>query len=116
MPVFEIGDYIGDYNDTCYKIIEIHDDKFIIKNIYSNTKYEMFIDYEMFHILRKRNHPDITNYPIGSQWLCLKQSGLLDNNQTVSITDYAISEHKFWICNNNGIQFLANSDELKTIN
>lgn len=95
-PIFEIGDYIGDCNDTCYLIKEISDEMITIYNPISNKEYTDFVDYERWHLLRKHNHKDVTDYPIGSKWHINKTSGLYDNGDIIIITDYALSYGYFW--------------------
>lgn len=113
-PVFEIGDYIGDNNDVCYLVKAVSDEMITIYNPITNKEYTDYVDYERWHILRKSNHEDVTNYPIGSQWRCSKESGLVNSQDVVTITDYALSDGTFWVrCERNKFyRFIARDCDL----
>ncbi len=114
--VFEVGDYIGDYNDICYIIKDITDEYITIYNQITNKEYTEYVDYERWHLLRKHNHNDIKNYPIGSRWNCDKP-GIFENNNIVVIADYALSYGTFWVYNENRniYRFITRTENLTTI-
>lgn len=116
-PAFEPGDYIGNRDDTCYLIEEINDKMMIIYNAITGTRSTEYIDYVKWHLLRKNHHEDIKNYPIGSQWSCLKESGLVNRQDIVTITDYALSEGVFWVrCERNKFcKFITRTDDLVSL-
>lgn len=110
--IFNVGDYIGDISDTCWKVESITEKEYTVvyipddihKTISREEKPHRWShdkDYaEDYHLLRTHDHPDITEYPIGSVWECSNRSGI--NNpvtDTVTIMDYALSEGVFWACN-----------------
>lgn len=73
---------------------------------------------EDYHLLRRCDHTDIIEYPIGSVWKCKKKSGLNDPvTDTVTIMDYAISPGVFWVCNieKPGLVFIADAMDLRPI-
>lgn len=99
VPVFETGDYVGDCNDNCYLVKAISDEMITLYNEIIDTEWTDYVDYEKWHLLRKHNDEEIVNYPIGSQWKCKKESGLINKTDIVTITDYAISKGTFWVRN-----------------
>lgn len=118
-PVFEIGDYIGDYNDICYIVKDISDNTITIYNQITGNEYTEYVDYERWHLLRKSNHQDVIKYPIGSKWKCSKNCIFTsdDNDNTVIIADYALNNGTFWVFNvhKNYCRFIARIEDLTPI-
>ena len=127
---FNVGDYIGDEYDTCWKVESVTEKEYTVIYIPGNIRktilreekphiWSFDKDYaEDYHLLRAHDHPDITEYPIGSVWKCNKESGL--NNpvaDTVTIMDYALSKGVFWVCNTEkpGIVFIAYAMNLQPV-
>ena len=76
---FEVGDYIGDENDVCWKVEEVTDKTYTIvsvprersKTISKEQNYTHKVPIweeenyaENYYILRPRLHPDVTGFPI----------------------------------------------------
>lgn len=110
--IFNVGDYIGDEYDTCWKVESVNDKEYTVIYIPENIRktisreekphrWSNDKDYASdYHLLRTHGHSDIIEYPIGSIWKCNKESGL--NNpltDTVMIKNYALSKGVFWVCN-----------------
>ena len=127
---FNIGDYIGDENDTCWKVESVTEKEYGIVYIPDNTHkvitreekphiWSHDKDYAVdYHILREHDHPDITEYPIGSMWKFNEESGLNDpEKDTVMIVDYALSKGVFWVCNvkMKSILIIARKEKLQPI-
>lgn len=127
---FNVGDYIGDESDTCWKVETVTEKEYTIvyipKNIHKtilreekpNIWYHDKDYAENYHLLRKHDHSDIVEYPIGSVWKCNKESGL--NNpatDTVTIMDYALSKGVFWVCNTEkpAFVFIADTMDLQPV-
>lgn len=113
-PVFEIGDYIGDDDDRCYLVKEISDEMITICNEITGHEYTEYVNYEKWHLLRKHNDEDVTNYPIGSKWKCSIESGLVNSQDVIIITDYALSKGVFWAkCERNKFcRFIVRTQDL----
>ena len=127
--IFNVGDYIGDESDTCWKVEAVTEKEYTVAYIPANIRktisreekphrWSHDKDYaEDYHILRTYDHPDVTHYPIGSVWKCNNESGL--NNpltDTVTIMDYALSKGRFWVCNTKkGFLFLAEAEDLEPV-
>ena len=128
--IFNIGDYISDESDTCWKVESVTEKEYTViyipENIHKTIsreekphKWSHDKDYaEDYHLLRTHNHSDIIEYPISSVWKCNKKSGL--NNpviDTVMIIDYALSKGVFWVCNTKkqALVFIANTNDLQPI-
>lgn len=129
--VFNVGDYIGDKYDTCWKVESVTEKEYTVVYIPENIhktisreeklhRWSHDIEYtEDYHLLRTCDHLDSIKYPIGSVWKCNKKNGL--NNpatDTVIIMDYAFSEGVFWVSNTKkqGIVFIADAKDLQPIN
>ena len=130
---FGVGDYIGDSNDMCWLIEKETEHGFVIVNTLEGIHREITnephprcywganseLNYaDCYHLLRPAGHRDITEYPIGSKWLCTVESGLNDpKNDTIMIRHYAYSEGVFWVCNASkcGLQFIARVSELQSV-
>jgi len=125
---FNVGDYIGDESDTCWKVEAVTEKEYIVVYIPDNIRKTIsreekplwsHDDYaEDYHLLRQHDHLDVTKYPIGSVWKCNKKSGL--NNpvtDTVTIKDYALSKGVFWVCNTEkpAFVFIAYAYDLEPI-
>ena len=94
-PVFETGDYIGDYNDVCYLIKNISDESITIYNEITSQEYTEYVDYNKWHLLRKNNHTDITTHPIGSHWVYTKTCIFTNSKNNKIIT---AKKQRFFIC------------------
>ena len=130
---FGVGDYIGDSNDMCWLIEKETEHGFVIVNTLEGIHREITnephprcywgadseLNYaDCYHLLRPAGHRDITEYPIGSEWICTTEHGLNDPKQDiVMIRHYAYSEGVFWICNTErrGILFIARVSELQPV-
>ena len=130
---FEVGDYIGDSNDKCWLIEKETEHGFVRVDVLEGTHREITnephprcywgadtkLNYaDNYHLLRPAGHGDITEYPIGSEWICTTEHGLNDPKQdTVMIRHYAYSEGVFWICNTKrrGILFIARVSDLQPV-
>ena len=123
--IFNVGDYIGDKCDTCWKIESVTEKEYVVVYIPENIrktilreekphKWSHDKDYaDDYHLLRTHDHSDIIEYPIGSVWKCNKESGL--NNpvtDTVTIMDYALSKGVFWVCNTKKPTFVFIADAM----
>lgn len=76
--IFNVGDYIGDESDTCWKVESVTEKEYTVVYIPENIhktisreekphKWSHDKDYaEDYHLLRTHNHSDIIEYPIGS--------------------------------------------------
>lgn len=126
--IFNIGDYIGDKDDTCWKVESVTEEEYRIVYIPENIhktisrekkqhRWSHDKDYaEDYHLLRTHDHSDIIKYPIGSVWKCNKESGLNDPaTDTVTITDYALSKGVFWVSNTEKrwLVFIAKATDLQ---
>lgn len=113
-PVFEVGDYIGGFDNFCYLVKSISDKMITICNPITNIEYTDYVDYERWHLLRKYDDEDIIKYPIGSKWKCSKESELVTNQDIVIITDYALSKGVFWAsCEHNKFcKFIVEAHDL----
>ena len=119
---FNIGDYIGDGEDRCWKVESVTEKEYAVVYLPKNIRKAIsrkekphrwsLGDYaEGYHLLRAHDHIDVAEYPIGSVWKCNKKSGL--NNpatDTVTIMDYALSQGVFWVCNTEKPAFLFIAD------
>lgn len=130
---FEAGDYIGDSNDDCWLVEKVAEHGFVIVDMLEGTRREITnephprccwgadtkLNYaDTYHLLRPAGHRDITEYPIGSEWICTTECGLNDPKQdTVMIRHYAYSEGVFWICNTEkrGLLFIARVSDLQPV-
>ena len=127
---FNVGDYIGDEYDTCWKVESVTEKEYTVVYIPENIrktisreekphKWSHDKDYaEDYHLLRAHDHSDIVKYPIGSVWKCNKKNGL--NNpvtNTVTIMDYALSKSVFWVSNTEKqrLVFIANAMDLQPV-
>lgn len=113
--IFNVGDYIGDINNTCWRVDAVTAKDYTItyipenisKTISREKKPSIYwgqdteTNYaENYHLLRPCGHEDITNFPIGSEWRYAEENGLNNPKEnTVIIIDYAFSDGVFWVCN-----------------
>ena len=129
--IFNVGDYIGDFYDACWKVESVTEKEYAIisadgsikrtvsreKNPSKYRQHEE--DYaEGYQLLRPCGHEDITDFPVGSEWKCTDKSGLNDpRKDTVAIVHYAYSEGCFWVCNTRlrSMLFLADRQDLKPL-
>lgn len=131
--VFEAGDYIGDTNDRCWLIEKVTEHGFVIVDMLEGTRREITnephprccwgadteLNYaDTYHLLRPVGHRDVTEYPIGSKWVCTAEHGLNDpKRDVVMIRHYAYSEGVFWVCNTEkcGLLFIARISDLQPV-
>ncbi len=128
--MFNIGDYIGDKNDTCWKVESVTEQEYAVTYIPENIhktisreekpyRHSHDKDYaEDYHLLRAHDHSDIAEYPIGSIWKCSKENGLNNpKTDTVIIADYAHSSGTFWVYNTKrpGLVFIACKENLQPV-
>lgn len=128
--VGNVGDYIGDGEDRCWKVESVTEKEYAVvyvpkgirKTISREEKPHRWShdkEYaEDYHLLRAHDHKDVVEYPIGSVWKCNKRSGLNDPaTDTVTIMDYAISPGVFWVCNTKkpGLVFIADAMHLQPV-
>jgi hypothetical protein len=127
---FHVGDYVGDEWDRSWRVEEITKDGYIISNPFYNIQKEISNDpnpnqykkeglyTEEYKLLRSHDHPDVSKFPIGSAWKCLKKSGLNDPEvDTVTVMHYAYSKGVFWVCNSEkpSLLFLAEESDLQSV-
>ena len=128
--VFSVGDYIGDKWDQSWRVEKVSENSYTISNDLENiskevskeknpNKYRKEGNYsEEYFLLRPKDHADVVNFPIGSNWRCAKESGLNDpEKDTVTIAHYAYSEGVFWVCNSNkqAMLFIADAENLQPV-
>lgn len=128
--VFNIGDYVGDEWDRSWRVEEITKEGYVISNPFYNIQKEISNDpnpnqykkdglyTEEYKLLRSHDHPDVSKFPIGSTWKCLKESGLNDPEvDTVTVMHYAYSKGVFWVCNSEkpSLLFLAEESDLQSV-
>ena len=127
--VFNVGDYIGDGEDRCWKVESVTEKEYAVVYIPGNIRKTISREEkphrwfhedcaEDYHLLRAHDHIDVAEYPIGSVWKCNKKSGL--NNpatDTVTIMDYALSQGVFWVCNTEKqtFTFIADATDLQPV-
>ena len=127
---FNVGDYIGDEYDRCWKIESVTEKEYSVVYIPENIRktisreekphrWSHDKDYaEDYHLLRAHDHSDITEYPIGSVWKCNKKIGAyVPGTYEVTIMDYALSPGVFWVCNTKeqAFTFVADAMHLQPV-
>ena len=127
---FSVGDYIGDIDDVCWRVDVVTEKEYTITYVPENISKKILREAkpsnyrgkdnetnyaENYHLLRPCGHEDITNFPIGSEWKCLKKSGLNDpEKDTVIIESYSFSKGVFWICDSKrkSFRYIAYKEDL----
>ena len=130
---FKVGDFIGDTNDKCWLIEKETKHSFVIVDNLDGVRREITkephprcywdsdneLNYaDCYHLLRPDGHRDITDYPIGSEWVCISEHGLNDpKNDIIMIRHYAYSEGTFWVCNKEkcNLLFIARISDLQSV-